>query len=607
MNYRFLFVLIFFGSVCLGQDSKLWPPRGNSRPLVAASQALWWNKDDPEARKLKARALDFAGRYAEAEKASRDALLVAPQDPEVQRILGRSLLHQGKLSQAKTSLERAGELGDPLSRSLATMLRPDRMSVGDLDPKVSRALVQIQDDQGRGIGSVCWVSREGMVLTAAHVVAGRKKILIRNAFGKVFSVKSICPGDFSADAVLLKTEAKDQDFLVLASQEPKIDQPLAISGFPLSIDLPLTSRGKVRAKAKEGILSTTVPLMPGQSGSPVLGPQGQIVGIASRGSLALLGGGAPSRSEAVSTTALIRLWDEAPKPGAFADVRLLSKWIEKNTFFDPAVSSAEQTVLQRNYAESEEAVSAVIDKHPEDAGLLLRRAMTRLAQRNFSGAESDARLAILKEPRNPEPHRFLCGILLGTNRPEEAVREIEKAYQLDPEDTDTAEGLGELLVTSAQYEKALAPAADAVRLNPQSSRGWSILSAARLATGHLMEAREAAETATRKAPEDPRAWIQLAASLNASHDYTTALSAAEQATHLAPGDSRAWLNLATAYAGLDRFAEALPHTEHATQLEPKNRAGWNLLAALYRELGRPSEANAASAQVKALDATSGGR
>jgi len=95
--------------------------------------------------------------------------------------------------------------------------------------------------------------------------------------------------------------------------------------------------------------------------------------------------------------------------------------------------------------------------------------------------------------------------------------------------------------------------------------------------------------------------------LNASHDYNTALSAAEQATHLAPGDSRAWLNLATAYAGLDRFAEALPHTEHATQLEPRNRAGWNLLAALYRELGRPSEANAASAQVNALDAASGGR
>jgi Flp pilus assembly protein TadD len=67
------------------------------------------------------------------------------------------------------------------------------------------------------------------------------------------------------------------------------------------------------------------------------------------------------------------------------------------------------------------------------------------------------------------------------------------------------------------------------------------------------------------------------------------------------------LNLATAYAGLDRFAEALPHTEHATQLEPRNRAGWNLLAALYRELGRPSEANAASAQVNALDAASGGR
>jgi Flp pilus assembly protein TadD len=608
MNFPLFLSLFFFAATCVGeQEDKLWPPRGNNRPLVAASQALWWNQDDPGARKLKARALDFAGRYPEAEKAARYAILVAPQDPEVQRILGRSLLHQGKLAQAKTALERAGQLGDPLSRSLATMLRPDRMSLGNLDPKISRSLVQIQDDQGRGIGSGSFVSADGLVLTAAHVVAGRKRVLIRNAFGKIFPAKSVCPGDFSADAVLLQTSAQSEDFLVLAETDPSSHESLTVSGFPLSIDLPLTSRGETRAKAKDGILSTTIPLMPGQSGSPVLNAQHQIVGLASRGSLPLWARSAPARSEAVAISALSHLWEATRQTGHFSDIRFLAKWTDKNTFFDPAVSSAEQTVLDQNFAQSEKAISQVIEKHPEDAGLLLRRAITRLALQKLSEAESDVRLAILKEPLQAEPHRFLSSLLLSYGRNNLAIQEMEQAYRLDPEDADTAEGLSELYLSQGEFEKAVLPSEDATRLNPESSRAWSILSAARLATGHLSDARQAAETATRRGPEDPRAWVQLAASLNAAHDFSTALSAAEQAAQLAPGEARAWLNLATAYAGLDRYGEALPHAERATHLEPKNQAGWNLLAALYRELDRTADANAASAQLQSLDASTAGR
>ena len=61
MNLPFFLSLFFFAATCLGeQEDKLWPPRGNNRPLVAATQALWWNQDDPEARKLKARARPYS-------------------------------------------------------------------------------------------------------------------------------------------------------------------------------------------------------------------------------------------------------------------------------------------------------------------------------------------------------------------------------------------------------------------------------------------------------------------------------------------------------------------------------------------------------------------
>jgi len=92
------------GATALADEDNLWPPReGSKRAVVAASQQLWWDKDDPKSRIAKARALDFSGRYAEAEQAALSALEVAPRDPEVQRILGRSLFHQNKLAAAKAA------------------------------------------------------------------------------------------------------------------------------------------------------------------------------------------------------------------------------------------------------------------------------------------------------------------------------------------------------------------------------------------------------------------------------------------------------------------------------------------------------------------------
>ncbi|MCX6935371.1 MAG: tetratricopeptide repeat protein [Verrucomicrobia bacterium] len=583
-------------------DAKLWPPRGNNRPVVAASQSLWWNKNDPAARKLKARALDFAGRYAEAEQAALSALEVAPRDPEVQRILGRSLLHQGKLAAAKAALERAGEFGDHLSASLAAMLRPDRMSTAAPAPAISRALVQIQDERGACVGSGCFISEDGIVLTAAHVVAGRKRVLVRNALGKVFPVETICPGDFSADAVLLHTEAEEQMFLRLSEQEPRPGDPLFVVGFPLSLDLPLTSRGKVRSlpSAPGRPMLSTVPLVPGQSGSPVLDDQSRVVGIASRGSLAVKGGGAPARSEATPLSSLVHLRELSLQPKGFVDIRALPEWTEQSPFFDPAVSSAEQTVLDQDFEKAEKAISNALGRHPDDPGLYLRRAMVRIAWGHPSDAEADARLAAAYGPQDPEPRRFLCALLLSMGRREEAIPYLQEAYRLDPEDADTAEGLGELYLSSGKFDQALRPAEDATRISPDSVRAWSLLAAARLATGHTSEAREAAEMATTKGPEDPRAWIQLAACFNAAKDFPAAAMAAEQAIRFSPGDARAWLNLATARTGNNQFAQAVGYAERATQLEPSNRASWTLLAALYAELKRPDEAAAALAKAKSL-------
>ena len=594
-----LLALAFLLLPAIAEDEdevKLWPPReGGKKAVMAASQALWWNKNDPKARILKARALDFSGRYAEAEQAALSALEIAPKDPSVQRILGRSLLHQNKIAAAKAALEKAGLMGDQILGSLGSMLRPDRMSTAPPAPHISRALVQILDDQKRVIGSGCWISEDGEILTAAHVVAGRERLSVRNALGKFFPVEKVCPGDFSADAVLLRADAGEQMFLRFADKDLQVGDPLTVIGFPLAIDLPLTSRGNVRfpSSGKGHPMLTTAPMVPGQSGSPVLNEQGRIVGIASRGSMAFHGASAPARSEATPLAALLNLLDLSRRPGAFADVSSLPKWTGENTFFDPAVSLAEQTVLDQNFEKAEKSISNAIERHPQDPGLYLRRAMVRTVWGHASEAEADGRLAATYGPKDAEPRRFLCALLLRMGRKDEAVGQLEEAYRLEPDDADTAESLSELLLSMGRYEQARKPAEEATRLNPDSARAWSMLAASCLATGHVDDAQNAAQTATLKGPEDPRSWIQLAASSNAKRDFTAAFQAAEKAAQLSPGDSRAWLNLATACTGNNRFEDAVRYAEKASVLDPQNPATWRLLAALYAELHRPEDAEKA--------------
>jgi len=477
------------------------------------------------------------------------------------------------------------------------------MSTAPPAPAISRSLVQIQDENGRVIGSGCWITADGVVLTAAHVVAGKKTISVRNALGKISPVKKVCPGDFSADAVLLQCDTEDQMFLRFAEKDSQEGDPLFVTGFPLAIDLPLTSRGTVRflSSGSGHSMVTTAPMVPGQSGSPVLNEQGRIVGIASRGSMAVRGGGAPARSEAVPLSALLHLQDLSLQSPGFVDVKALPDWTGKNPFFDPAVAAAEQTVLNQDYEKAEKAISAAIDRHPTDAGLYLRRAMVRVTWGHPSDAEADGRLAAAYGPQDAEPRRFLCALLLSMGRREEAVAFLEEAYRLTPDDSDTAEGLSELLISMGRYEQARQPAEEATRLNPDSARAWSMLAASRLATGRLDGAKEAAMMATTKGPTDPRSWIQLAACSNALKDFPTASMAAEKVTQLAPGDPRGWLNLATAQTGNNQFEEAVRLAEKAAQLDPKNRATWNLLAALYAELHRPEDAEKALAQAKSIE------
>jgi serine protease Do len=138
----------------------------------------------------------------------------------------------------------------------------------------------------RGAGSGFIVSRDGYVLTNAHVVAAAAEVTVRLTDRREFSAKVIGT-DARSDVALLKIEAPEQLPTVRigdASQLRTGQWVLAI-GSPFGLENTATA-GIVSATARSvpggsyvPFIQTDVAVNPGNSGGPLFNLQGEVIGM----------------------------------------------------------------------------------------------------------------------------------------------------------------------------------------------------------------------------------------------------------------------------------------------------------------------------------------
>jgi serine protease Do len=149
-------------------------------------------------------------------------------------------------------------------------------------------LLAIQDDDGevKGSGTGFLVSPDGLLVTNHHVVAGSKQILAKAENGGLFPVLRVVATDPANDLALLQLEAKDLPCLTLApAGSAEAGTRIAVIGSPLGLEGTLTegivsARRKLPGQKRE-VLQISAAISQGSSGSPVLDPQGRVVGVAS--------------------------------------------------------------------------------------------------------------------------------------------------------------------------------------------------------------------------------------------------------------------------------------------------------------------------------------
>lgn len=209
---------------------------------------------------------------------------------------GAKFSHKGYLmllSRALKKLTQKERFAAVLSRGDATSSRTDAVPVGEFRrcntkalslpkqmEKAMRATVIVKS--GAAHGSGVGISKDGYILTAAHVVDGLLETTIQTKNGAQLKARVI-RRDIRQDVALLKAEGDLPACLPVSLLLPKSGEQTYAVGTPADIGLSFSvTKGIVSGiRTIKGVqlIQTDTPINPGNSGGPLLDDKGQVVGI----------------------------------------------------------------------------------------------------------------------------------------------------------------------------------------------------------------------------------------------------------------------------------------------------------------------------------------
>lgn len=160
--------------------------------------------------------------------------------------------------------------------------------------RVRASTVRVTNDDGLGTGF--FISKDGLVLTAAHVALSGGPLSVTTTAGQRLNATLVGFDEYRDLAVLkVNTTRQAGAFLSLADASPKVGAAvLAVGNSRGDFNAPRTGEvtntsATLGANFPSGMLKTTMPLAPGDSGGPVVNASGQVVGVST--AVGVTGGG----------------------------------------------------------------------------------------------------------------------------------------------------------------------------------------------------------------------------------------------------------------------------------------------------------------------------
>ncbi|MDD2676343.1 MAG: tetratricopeptide repeat protein [Methylacidiphilaceae bacterium] len=439
-----------------------------------------------------------------------------------------------------------------------------------LDPialakKVQPAVLLVLEKESSGkvvaAGSGFLASADGKLVTNDHGSKKAEDLSAQAADGRIFRVQSILERDPVHDRELLQLEAKGLPYLrIAASHSVHPGELLAIvpSRFAgrnaVSLGTALVEQSLFGPGRLLVATEAVVRLYPG---APVMGSEGQVLGVATTRSRAKPG----QLLIPVATIGKLTVLPSAgpPKQGAVADLR-------------PATATTE--------------VAPIVEagKAPKTS-----RAGQQVEELTPSS------------PRETVGEEGVAWALLQHGNYEKAAVAFGQALRRRSSDARVWLGFGLAKGHLGQTEEASAAFRQAVRLSPSSGQAWYELGRVDLERKRYLEAADSFERAVRLRPADAQAWLGVAEANVALERRQEALAALDRVQELDPADAAIWQGVGKVYSRLARPEDAATAFQRAVDRNPGDARAWLGLGLASVELGRMERAQEILPKLLALN------
>ncbi len=257
---------------------------------------------------------------------------------------------------------------------------------------------------------------------------------------------------------------------------------------------------------------------------------------------------------------------------------------------------AAKLIADRDLAGADAVLQGLLAQSPSDAIALNLLGFVRMQQHNTADAEQLFRSATESNPRLTGPHLNLA-LLYGKDRPAEAITELSRALEIDPDDGQAQQALRDIAGTSASAsalagdkDKALALMLRAHQIMPHDPALLVNTALAAMDKGLYPDGEKYLVEALGLQPDFPRARYALARAYLAENKYAPAEEQMRAYLTIKPDDATAQYGLGFILVTEQKPEEARAAFQRSLALQPRQTESLFQLGEISLQQGKPDQA-----------------
>lgn len=141
----------------------------------------------------------------------------------------------------------------------------------------------IKDDGAAVMGSAFLSIKDGVAVTAWHVVNNARSAIAKFSTGEEYDVSGLIDKDEKRDIALIRVKVFGKPTLSLSSIEPEVGSKAFVIGAPKGLEFSISDGliSQIQLIESNKLFQFSCPASPGNSGGPIFNSRGQVLGVVS--------------------------------------------------------------------------------------------------------------------------------------------------------------------------------------------------------------------------------------------------------------------------------------------------------------------------------------